>query len=116
MRTGQELQAESCKILVTGASGQIGAEYVPFLRERFGNERVVASDVRTSRKLCDDGPFVYCDVQDKDNLARIMLENGITTVVHLATILSGTVCGLGSSLSFAMVFITCIVTPRDELT
>eukprot|EP00951_Prasinocladus_malaysianus_P005528 scaffold39133_cov33-Prasinocladus_malaysianus.AAC.1 len=56
---------------------------------RFGRDRVVASDVRTNRILAEDGPFVYCDVQDKDNLARIMLENGITTVVHLATLLSG---------------------------
>ena len=50
---------------------------------------VVASDVRMNRDQASAGPFVYCDVQDKDNLARIILENGITTVVHLATLLSG---------------------------
>jgi hypothetical protein len=50
---------------------------------------VVASDVRMNREHAGAGPFVYCDVQDKDNLARIILENGITTVVHLATLLSG---------------------------
>lgn len=50
---------------------------------------VVASDVRMNRDLTGAGQFVYCDVQDKDNLARIILENGVNTVVHLATLLSG---------------------------
>jgi UDP-glucose 4-epimerase len=54
-----------------------------------GTDNVVASDVRTSRKMLESGPFHYCDVQDKDNMARLMLENGITHVVHLATLLSG---------------------------
>ncbi|KAF6266777.1 hypothetical protein COO60DRAFT_1632820 [Scenedesmus sp. NREL 46B-D3] len=54
-----------------------------------GVDNVVASDVKTSRKLLDSGPFSYCDVQDKDNMARIILENGITHVVHFATLLSG---------------------------
>lgn len=50
---------------------------------------MIASDVRMNREVTGAGPFVYCDVQDKDNLARIILENGINTVVHLATLLSG---------------------------
>jgi len=85
---GEQSDRSSERILVTGASGQIGGEFVPFLRERFGCDRVVASDVRNNRTLAEEGPFVYCDVQDKDNLARILLENGITTIVHLATLLS----------------------------
>ena len=64
----------------------------PFNNSRFGCDRVIASDVRNNRTLAEEGPFVYCDVQDKDNLARILLENGITTVVHLATLLSGMSC------------------------
>lgn len=50
---------------------------------------MIASDVKNHRtNHREDGPFVYCDVQDKDNLARIILENGINCVVHLATLLS----------------------------
>lgn len=60
---------------------------------RLGEGAVVASDVKLNRQLLEFGPFVYCDVTDKDNLARIILENGITTIVHLATLLSGGDCG-----------------------
>mmetsp|Transcript_22879 Transcript_22879/g.40720 ORF Transcript_22879/g.40720 Transcript_22879/m.40720 type:complete len:392 (-) Transcript_22879:370-1545(-) len=89
LRTGTAgLPSSAPKILVTGASGQIGSEFVPFLRDRFGRDQVIASDVRTNRQLIEEGAFVYCDVQDKDNLARIILENGIDTVVHFATLLS----------------------------
>eukprot|EP00879_Flechtneria_rotunda_P005329 GHRR01005616.1.p1 GENE.GHRR01005616.1~~GHRR01005616.1.p1 ORF type:complete len:328 (+),score=105.19 GHRR01005616.1:1390-2373(+) len=38
--------------------------------------------------MLESGPFSYCDVLDKDNMARIILENGITHVIHLATLLS----------------------------
>ncbi|KAK9830555.1 hypothetical protein WJX72_012433 [[Myrmecia] bisecta] len=76
------------RFLVTGASGQIGAELIPLLREKYSPSSVIASDVRLNRELMEGGPFVYCDVQDKDNLARIILENGVSHVVHLATLLS----------------------------
>jgi threonine 3-dehydrogenase len=53
-----------------------------------GDANVITSDVRSSKGLTHSGPFTYCDVTDKDNLARIVLENGITHVIHLATLLS----------------------------
>ncbi len=33
------------KILITGALGQIGSELAPYLRKRYGNDKVVASDI-----------------------------------------------------------------------
>lgn len=49
---------------------------------------VLASDVRSGGGMHSDSPLIYCDVTDKDNLSRIVLENRITHVVHLATLLS----------------------------
>lgn len=76
------------KILVTGGNGQLGVELVPYLREIYGKEAIVNSDIRLGGMSHDDGPFVYLDVQNKDQLARIVLEHGIDTIVHMASILS----------------------------
>jgi threonine 3-dehydrogenase len=93
MRTGKpgkngDTEGSAPRVLLTGACGQIGSELVPYLRDKVGAENVIASDVKTTRAMMEKGPFVYCDVQDKDNLARIILENGVTHVIHLATLLS----------------------------
>lgn len=75
------------RVLVTGAAGQIGAELVPHLRKAFGSQNVVASDIK--QPFQDSaGSVVYCDVQQYDILARIVLEHRINTVVHLASLLS----------------------------
>lgn len=80
--------APTPRVLVTGACGQIGAEMVPYIRSKVGVENVIASDVRTSPGLIREGPFLYLDIQDKDNLTRVVLENGVTHIAHLATLLS----------------------------
>lgn len=86
---------QSKRILVTGSSGQIGQELVPYLRECYGAHNVIASDVRpptrTKSPMGDYrlmGDFVYCDVVDMDNLARVVLEHSIDTIVHNASLLS----------------------------
>lgn len=76
------------RILVTGGTGQIGMELVPYLRELFGQDAIVNSDIRTTPGRKERGPFAYCDVRDKDALARIVLENGVDTVLHMASLLS----------------------------
>jgi len=78
------------RILVTGACGQIGSEFVPFLRKKYGRNNVIASDIKIpdSNSPVTDGPFVYADVQNKDNMARVVLENRVEWVVHLASLLS----------------------------
>eukprot|EP01024_Parvocaulis_polyphysoides_P044148 TRINITY_DN405_c0_g1_i4.p1 TRINITY_DN405_c0_g1~~TRINITY_DN405_c0_g1_i4.p1 ORF type:complete len:275 (-),score=8.82 TRINITY_DN405_c0_g1_i4:463-1233(-) len=85
---GSSTHIDQPRILVTGAGGQVGVELVPFLRQKVGNENVMASDIRMHRELAASGPFAYCDVTDQQNLARIIVENGVTHVVHLATLLS----------------------------
>jgi nucleoside-diphosphate-sugar epimerase len=74
------------KILVTGASGQIGSELTPRLREVYGKDSVVASDLRSPS--FDDGPFELLDVTDAKKLEAIVAEHGVDTIVHLAALLS----------------------------
>ncbi|MEM0133693.1 MAG: NAD-dependent epimerase/dehydratase family protein [Thermoplasmatales archaeon] len=73
------------KILVTGASGQIGSELVPFLSEVFGKDRLVPSDVRSN---VTDPRFIALDVTDKSSLDLALEKYKIDTILHLAAILS----------------------------
>ena len=74
------------RILVTGASGQIGSELTPRLREIYGKENVIASDLRNPIK--DDGPFELLDVTDAKKVDEIVVEYAIDSIVHLAALLS----------------------------
>ncbi len=76
-------------ILVTGALGQIGAELVPALRERYGPERVVASDLRMPPPGLDgEGPYEYIDCTHTRQIETVVRRYDIGTIYHLAALLS----------------------------
>ena len=77
------------KILVIGSSGQIGTELVEGLRARFGNENVVASDIKEPQVRMD-GPFAMVDAMDRRGIERIIEKYGINEVYLLAALLSAT--------------------------
>lgn len=79
----------SRKILVIGSSGQIGTELVEGLRERFGVQNVVASDIKQPQ-AAQDGPFAMVDAMDRRGIERIIDKHGITDVYLLAALLSAT--------------------------
>jgi len=60
-------------ILVTGATGQIGSELTVELRERYGNENVVAvgHKRKPSEKVLTFGPFEYVDITNKESLGKM---------------------------------------------
>lgn len=77
------------RILVTGALGQIGTELVPALRERYGPDAVVASDVRMPVAAnAADGPFEYVDCTHLRQLESVVRRHEIDTIYHLAALLS----------------------------
>ncbi|HNU89490.1 MAG TPA: NAD-dependent epimerase/dehydratase family protein [Ferruginibacter sp.] len=79
------------KILVIGASGQIGVELTLALRKIYGNANVVASDLREENDLLKGtGPYVSLDVMNKEMLHVQVIRQNITQVYLLAAILSAT--------------------------
>ena len=79
------------KILVIGASGQIGVELTLALRKIYGNANVVASDLREQNPLLvGTGPYVSLDVMNKEMLHVQVIRQGITQIYQLAAILSAT--------------------------
>ena len=78
------------KILVIGAAGQIGTDLTLELRNRFGAENVVASDIKLgSEEVMEGGPFEKLDAIDRKALEGILDTYQITEIYHLAAILSG---------------------------
>ena len=75
-------------ILVTGALGQIGTELVLALQEKYGKDKIIASDLKEPEDY--DGKFAKCDVTDYDVYEKINEENNVDIVYHLAAILSAT--------------------------
>jgi nucleoside-diphosphate-sugar epimerase len=82
---------ETETVLVIGSSGQIGTELVMELRKRFGNDHVVASDLKPSAaQVMESGPFETLDALDKSKLFAIIKKHNVTQVYLLAAMLSAT--------------------------
>lgn len=79
------------KVLVIGAGGQIGSELVLALRSMFGNEHVVASDIKPEQPaILADGPYQQLDILDREAVRKYIISNEITEVYLLAALLSAT--------------------------
>lgn len=82
---------ETDTILVIGSSGQIGTELVMELRARYGNSRVIASDLKPSAgPVMESGPFETLDVLDKQKIHEVIRKYNVKEVYLLAALLSAT--------------------------
>jgi nucleoside-diphosphate-sugar epimerase len=79
------------KILLTGALGQIGSELTGKLREVYGTENVIATDIRENESdVVKAGPFEILDVMDINKMGEIAKKYEVDTIMHLAALLSAT--------------------------
>lgn len=79
------------KILVIGAAGQIGTELILALREKHGNSKIVAADIKTpDYTVFEGGPFEFLDVMDGYRLKEIIRKYNVQEVYLLAALLSAT--------------------------
>jgi len=77
------------KILVMGAAGQIGSELVPYLRKIYGNDNVVASDIKTEiPEILGGGPYEIIDGLDGKRIAEVIKKYKTDTVYNLIALLS----------------------------
>ncbi len=74
------------KILITGASGQLGTVLTEKLQDKFGIDNVIATDLRLDSKFI--GIFETLDATDYDAMKELVLKYNITQIYHLAAILS----------------------------
>lgn len=84
------MEAYTEKILITGANGQIGTELTLKLVEIYGKKNVISSDLYIKEGADVAGAYIELDVLDIDKMKKVIRENEVTTVYHLASLLSGT--------------------------
>jgi nucleoside-diphosphate-sugar epimerase len=91
----------SDRILIIGASGQVGSELVTSLRKIYGETNVIASDIYPvdsklrahstviySKKMNKRGPYIELDALDKNKIYHIIKSYKINQVYLLAAMLS----------------------------
>lgn len=77
--------------MIIGAAGQIGSELTIKLRELYGKENVVASDIKEGdEELMSSGPFEILNAMDKEGVEKTIEKHQITEVYLMAAMLSAT--------------------------
>jgi nucleoside-diphosphate-sugar epimerase len=79
------------KTLIIGACGQIGTELVLALREKHGNQAVIASDVREEcPEILKNGPYAQLDILNREEVRKFIIYEKVDHVYLLAALLSAT--------------------------
>ncbi|XP_065062066.1 L-threonine 3-dehydrogenase, mitochondrial-like [Rhopilema esculentum] len=77
------------RILITGSLGQLGPGVAKQLRDLYGTDNVICSDVvKAPRNILESGPFIYADILDYKNLQSIVVDYSIDWIVHFSALLS----------------------------
>jgi nucleoside-diphosphate-sugar epimerase len=76
-------------ILVIGCSGQIGSELTLALRKIYGNQNVIACDIKAAPKaILNSGPYATLDILDREALRLLVQKYKIDGIINMAAILS----------------------------
>lgn len=75
---------------MVGATGQIGSDLTLALRQRYGDSNVIAAGhhQQGNAELVETGPFITLDIRDINSLTKVVKDNQVDTIFHLAAILS----------------------------
>lgn len=79
------------KILIIGACGQIGTELTAKLRAEYGEDNVIASDIRKlNNDIVNNGIFEVVNALDYNQIEHLIEQYEITDVYLMAALLSAT--------------------------
>jgi len=78
------------KVLVLGAAGQIGSELTLSLRKKYGNNNIIAADIKDhpNKEISQTGPFHKINCMEKNAVLNLVNDYKPDTIYHLAAILS----------------------------
>lgn len=76
-------------ICFSGSLGQLGSGLARLLRQKYGRENVLMSDIRKpSGEILNRGPYLFADVLDVKCIEQIVVNYRIDWIVHFSALLS----------------------------
>ena len=80
------------RILVVGAGGQIGTELVPHLQKVYGEDNVIAADLKPEmvKKLSTFSKAISLDALNFEEYNKVVKDNNIDGIYNLVALLSAT--------------------------
>ena len=80
------------RILVLGAGGQIGTELIPHLQNLYGEDNIIAADLKEENvsKLSKSSRAILLDALNVNEYAKVVKENNIDAIYNLVALLSAT--------------------------
>lgn len=86
---GQFEDEKPKRIVITGGLGQLGQALATKLRNEYGRENVLLTDIRKpTQEVLADGPFAYADVLDYNAMKQLMVNHNADWFIHLSALLS----------------------------
>lgn len=82
-------EEEEPRILITGSLGQLGMGLAKVLRDKYGRDNVIMSDIiKPPKDIKESGPYIYADILDFKNLQEIVVDHQINWLIHFSALLS----------------------------
>ncbi|CAG2116674.1 unnamed protein product [Medioppia subpectinata] len=79
----------SPNVLITGSLGQLGTGLARLMRQKYGKDNVIMSDIiKAPKEILKSGPFIYADILDFKNLQEIVVNHRIDWLIHFSALLS----------------------------
>jgi threonine 3-dehydrogenase len=72
-----------------GGLGQLGTQCARLLRDKYGKDSVILSDiVMPNEQIVDEGPYIFADILDFKGLQKAVVTHRIDWIIHFSALLS----------------------------